>query len=591
LWIATLSSGLHYFNPATGEFRVFKHHAGSAGLSYEQLHSVCIDREGYVWVGTASGLDRLDPKTQTFVGYNERDGMPNSNVSSVVEDEHGELWIGTNNGISRFNPRTRTFRNYFTADGLLGNEFYNYASSYRSPRGDIFFNSYSGVISFRPDDLVDNPYVPPVVLTDFQLFSRPVPVGDNSPLKESISVAKSIVLNHKQSIFSLEFSALSYANPERNRYRYKLAGLDPSWIETDSTRRFVTYTTLPPGDYVFRLQGSNNRGLWNEEGVALRIRVLPPWWGNWWLRVVFSISVVAIAWLIFALRLRAIQQRNLELAKEVEVRKATELALREAEEELRQLNAELEERVAERTEELESTNKELEAFTYSVSHDLRAPLRHISGFSSLLVEEYSSQLNGEALDCLDKIEGGAERMARLIDDLLKLSRLGRDPLSFRPVKLNAIVEDVRTVLRQDYEKQNVEWKIDKLPEVEGDSTLLSQVYQNLIANSLKFAGTRNPAVIEIGSDLIQGKRTFFVRDNGVGFDMKYAGKLFGAFQRLHKADQFEGTGIGLATVQRIIRKHGGTVWAEAEVDKGATFYFTLGSADNRKDGARSARSE
>jgi PAS domain S-box-containing protein len=246
---------------------------------------------------------------------------------------------------------------------------------------------------------------------------------------------------------------------------------------------------------------------------------------------------------------------------------------RKAEQSIQQLNEELEQRVVERTAQLNEVNKELETFTYSVAHDLRAPLRHIAGFSGILLEEFGPSMDPGAQRYLDRIREGAGKMGQLVDELLSLARVGRQETKMQQVDLNSILEEVIGILRPDIQGRQVEWKIAELPFVECDPTLVKLVFQNLISNALKYSRPRPLAVIEIGQT---HEGAFFVRDNGVGFNMKYADKLFGVFQRLHRADEFEGIGVGLATVQRIIKKHRGSVWVEAELNQGATFYFTLG---------------
>jgi light-regulated signal transduction histidine kinase (bacteriophytochrome) len=220
----------------------------------------------------------------------------------------------------------------------------------------------------------------------------------------------------------------------------------------------------------------------------------------------------------------------------------------------------------------------MEAFSYSVSHDLRAPLRHISGFSQIVLEEFGSALDPGAKHYLDRIQSGIQKMGLLVDELLNLARVGRHELNRQTSNLNAIVKDVIAMLEPEIEGRQVEWVIADLPEVKCDPVLVKQIYQNLLANALKFTRPRDHAVIGVSHEEQDGQTVFVVRDNGIGFDMKYVDRLFGVFQRLHSAEQFEGTGIGLATVQRIVQKHRGRAWVEAETDKGTTFYFTLGVA-------------
>ena len=267
------------------------------------------------------------------------------------------------------------------------------------------------------------------------------------------------------------------------------------------------------------------------------------------------------------------QEQGEALHKAIENLQAENSARREAESEVRKLNEELEQRVEQRTRELEDMNRELESFSYSVSHDLRAPLRHMNGFATILVEEHGPSLSKDAQHYLRRIRNASERMSDLVEGLLQLARIGRQAPELRRCAVGSIVEEARAEV--DTAQREVEWKVGWLPEVEADRTLLRQVFANLFSNAVKFTRGRKPAVIEIGARELQGVAMIYVRDNGAGFDGKHAGKLFGVFQRLHRADEFEGTGIGLATVQRIVQKHGGRIWAEGEPGHGASFYFTL----------------
>jgi len=246
-----------------------------------------------------------------------------------------------------------------------------------------------------------------------------------------------------------------------------------------------------------------------------------------------------------------------------------------AEEEIRKLNEELEQRVIERTAQLETANKELESFSYSVSHDLRAPLRSIDGFSRIVLEEYADKVDDEGKRLLNIVRGSTKKMGALIDDLLALSRIGRKDIEFSKVDMNKLIGAVYEEIRTNMSESQFQFDIGQLPSAYGDPIMIQQVFLNLLTNAIKFTGNKDAAVIEVGGHSGENENVYYVRDNGVGFDMQYADKMFGPFQRLHTDKEFSGTGIGLAIVQRIIQRHGGRIWAEGKVNEGATFYFTL----------------
>ena len=304
LWLGTWGLGIQRFDPRTGSFTVYRRsQSGPGGPSNDIVNTVYVDRSGTVWAGTQSGLNRLSDSAGAFKTYYESNGLPNSNVTGILEDDRGYLWLSTNNGLSRFDPRDETFHNYYRSDGLLADEFYGSYSAYRSRSGEMFFCSYVGVTAFRPEEVRENPFVPPVVFTDFLLSGREEGPGRSQVLRRSITATSSLTLTHEQNIFAVEFSALSFSSPSRNRYRYQLERVDREWISADANHRIASYTP-GPGRYVLRVQGSNNQGRWNTEGATLKIEILAPWWNTAAFRAAILAAVGILVWVLHRLRVR-----------------------------------------------------------------------------------------------------------------------------------------------------------------------------------------------------------------------------------------------------------------------------------------------
>jgi signal transduction histidine kinase/streptogramin lyase len=308
IWLGTYTQGLQRLDVRTGEIVAYKNDPKVRGsLSSNRVNALCVDHAGTLWVGTQNGLNRFDRNTGEFTTFGERDGLPNNAVEGILEGSADRLWLSTGNGLSRFDPRARTFNNYYSDDGLADDEFKD-AVYYKSASGEMYFGGVNGVTAFYPEKVVDSRFVPPVVLTDFLLFNNPVRVGEESVLRKSISYTDALTLSHQQNIFSIEFSSLSYANPQRNRYRYMLEPLEKTWNGVGSNQRLVTYTTLPPGRYTFRVQGSSSSGVWSVNGVSVVLTILPPWYQTMWFRVLSGAAFLALLWAAYKFRVRQVRQ-------------------------------------------------------------------------------------------------------------------------------------------------------------------------------------------------------------------------------------------------------------------------------------------
>jgi PAS domain S-box-containing protein len=289
LWISTFNTGLNKFDRNTAEFTHYKHESNHLNsLSYDRVLAMLEYPAGTLWLGTyGGGLDKLDIATETFTHYTEKDGLPNNSVVGILADDEGYLWLSTGKGLSKFNPKTEKFRNYDVSDGLQGNEFDGVKAYLKTKDGEMFFGGLNGFNAFYPEQVKDNPHIPPIVITNLKIFDKSV------KLDTAISETKAIKLSYKDNFFGFEFSALDYTNPQKNQYAYRLEGFDKDWIYSGN-RRYATYTNLNGGTYTFRVKGSNNDGVWNEEGTSLKIIITPPPWKTWWAYTLYLVVLVSV---------------------------------------------------------------------------------------------------------------------------------------------------------------------------------------------------------------------------------------------------------------------------------------------------------
>jgi signal transduction histidine kinase/streptogramin lyase len=305
-WLGS-SNALFSFDPKSSRFTAFRHDSSNpSSLSNNTVPTAYVDRSGSVWIGTGNGLNLLDRPSGSFKAYYEKDGLPGSAISCILEDDRGDLWMSTNNGVSRMNTVTKTFSNYSTADGLPGNDLTGWSACYRSKSGEMFFGGFAGATAVRPEALSERTFVPPIALTELRLSGQTVEPLQPRLDRSSIAYAGTLTLKPSQNDFSIAFSALSFASPETNRYRYRLVGLDTTWHEIGSDRREVRYTTLPPGAYRFEAQAAVSRGPWTTPGAAVNIVALPPWWMTWWFRIIYSAAAVLLLIALYRLRLRQV---------------------------------------------------------------------------------------------------------------------------------------------------------------------------------------------------------------------------------------------------------------------------------------------
>lgn len=561
LWIGT-DKGLNLMNRRHGTFRRYVSDKDDPhSLSGNVVLSFHEDGDKNLWVGTGAGLNKFDAARRAFVRYTTENGLPNNVIYAILEDDYGDLWISSNAGLTRLDPRTGDVRNYDAQDGLQSNEF-NVNAACRTRDGELFFGGVNGVNRFDPRKFKESRFVPPVVLTAVRAFGKEIDVD------RAFHRLDAVFLSREDNFISLEFAVLDFTAPDKNRYKYKLEGYDKDWVD-NGPKREVSYINLAGGNYVFRVIGCNSEGIWNEEGLSLRLVIQPLFWETWW----FQVLVFAGAFAMFFAIL---------YSKVVSIKKQRDLLRREIEERTKELvakNTELQNQaklLEEKSLELERSNRDLESFAYTVSHDLRAPLRHIFGFCNLLRSAGKNAGDEEKRGYLERINDSTIRMGKLIDDLLWLSRSSRAEIVKIEVDLSVLVREAVSMAAAGDDSRKHAVVIAENIRAVCDPSLIRVVVDNLVGNAWKYTRKREEALFEFGVDSSSDERVYFLRDNGVGFDPEKADLMFQPFQRLHADREFEGTGIGLTTVRRIVNRHGGSIWAEGRPGEGATFFFTLG---------------
>ncbi|MBN2524028.1 MAG: hypothetical protein JXB24_12215 [Bacteroidales bacterium] len=624
IWVST-SSAVDLFNKETEEFLSFTNDPDdSTTISYNGAISLFEDSKRNIWLGTESGLNLFKREDSTFIYYHEKEGLPDNSIKGICEDDHGNLWLSTNRGISKFidginHPEKPVFENFNINDGLQGNEF-NRRACFMDKDGFLYFGGTNGLNVFHPDSLKKNSYIPPLILTDFLLFNKPVKIDtDESPLTKHISMTEEITLSHKQSVITFQFAALSYLFPENNRYKYLMDGFDEQWNDV-GTKREATYTNLDPGNYVFRVIGSNNDGIWNSEGIALKITIRPPWYKTIVAIVIEIVLIISILLAIYYFRVNELQKQKIRLEKVVderttEIKKKNEILHLQANE-LNETNIILEEKqqqieeqnemLLDKTKKLNEINKLLEKrqkfirnqaekliqtndklktlnatkdkFFSIIAHDLKNPFNSILGFCEIILLKYDSMKEEKKKQLIQVVYDSAQNVFELLENLLQWSRSQTDTIPFQPEEfiVNDIIQSNIALTDNLVKEKNlkIEHNLKKEIKVYADKNMIKTVIRNLITNAIKFT-QEGGIFIEVTENKSQTEIS--IRDTGVGIDADKLNSLFdiGGMKSTQGTRGESGTGLGLILCKEFIQKNNGNIFVRSEIGKGSTFGFTL----------------
>jgi signal transduction histidine kinase/ligand-binding sensor domain-containing protein/DNA-binding response OmpR family regulator len=565
LWIGT-ESGINVRNKQTGRFTYYTHDSkDQRSLSNNSITALLKDSRGNMWVATRNGLNFFDKAANSFRHFTQVDGLSENNILTLMEDNRHSLWLGTTNGLSRASVHYGTggalqvqFRNYDERDGLQGREF-NENAALKTKGGELIFGGANGFNIINPEAISHNTIVPEVVLTDLRVFDKsPQPgevVNNRVLLKAAISEVKEITLKYHENIFSLEFAALNYSNPEKNQYQYKLEGFNNGWLTTDGTHRTVTYTNLDPGKYVFRVKASNGDGVWNEQGAALTVTILPPFWRT---IPAFSIYALLVAAILFVARRLTIQRAHMRF----------QLAQQKKE--------------AERIHELDLLK--LKFFT-NVSHEFRTPLSLIMAPVEKMLKQTHEQ---EQKKQYQLIYRNARRLLALVNQLLDFRKLEMRELRLYP-SLGDIVSFVKEVTCSFTDMAgakhiNFNFTTD-IPalQISFDPDKLERILFNLLSNAFKF--TQENGAIQVLMELQPGTGdnqhvqyvAIKVKDSGIGIPAEDQERIFERFFQHDVPGSIlnQGSGIGLAISKEFVRLHQGTIAVESEAGKGTCFTVLL----------------
>ena len=574
MWIGTYTSGFYKFDPEREEFIRYLIDPDSPYSNW--IFMIYEDSMGFLWLASKRGLNKFNLETGKFIQYTSDFGLPEDDIYAILDDRDGNLWLSSVKGIFRFSPESGEVKSFDTDDGLHSMEF-NIFSYYKDKQGWMYFGGINGFTAFHPDSIKYNNHIPKVVLTDFQIYNKTILPGNDSPLKKSISETKEIILTNKQSVFSFEFAALDYHSPQKNKYAYKMEGVDPDWVFTDASSRFATYTNLDPGEYIFTVKGSNNDGLWNEKGTSIKIIITPPWWRTGWAYtsyVFLSLLSIFGVWRFQTNRLKMKHQLEMEHFEAEKLREVDHLKSR---------------------------------FFANISHEFRTPLTLIQG----PVKQMSSgEFSGNLKETSGMILRYSDRLLNLINQILDLSKLESGEMKLKVVETD-IIKFIKGIVLSFSPLAESKKIILKFSCTENsligyiDHDKLEKIVSNLLSNAFKFTpeGGNIEVALSLRGDLATARSTkqsssfegeeiatsagwqtrndrfllLSISNTGPGIPAEQLVKIFDRFYQadtIYKKDG-EGTGIGLALTKELVEVHHGKIKVESEVNKGTTFTVCL----------------
>ena len=570
IWVGSWGGGLSCYLQAEKRFIRYTHDPDNSntigGNIINTIYESQKSGDGVLWVGTDFGLSYMnlaDPGPENFKHIFEKDGLPSNVICGILEDEAGNLWISTNSGICNYNPVTQTFQTYDKNDGLQSNEFIA-GSFLKRSNGQFLFGGINGFNSFLPDSIKKNSFEPPVVFTSFKIFDKPI------SLNQSLNSLEKVDLQYQQNFFSFEFASLDYTMPVKNQYAYMLEGFDKEWIYSGS-RRYVSYTNLDPGNYVFRVKATNSDGVWNHNPASLNIIIIPPFWMTWWAYGLYSFLIIGSV-------LGMIRMRSLKLEKE---KKQLEKIVNERTNEIQTKNIML----AEQAEKLQEMDQVKSRFFANISHEFRTPLTLIKGPAE---EMANNNFRGKPEKAYSMILRNANRLLRLINQLLDLSKLESGSMELK-AKLQPITPLIKVVINTFStlaESRNILLQFvppSQEPEIYFDRDKMEKILYNLLSNAFKF--TPEHDFITVTLDMITSSSERFpigaiklsVQDSGIGIPSKEIKSIFDRFTQVNNANLYasDGSGIGLALTKELVELHHGEIHIASTPNEGTKFDIIL----------------